>query len=198
MPSWPDIPDEKERSSVIEGLVLWEIRPNDESSPRYRITVEFEPVEGDSLLPVGIQIRLDRDPDSGWAAPPLDSVSIRSVRWGQVLTVAREKALEILRGIGLAVGAIDPAVWDLQPLLQERVDEMARGLRPVGRPPVHGDEHWQEVAATYQAALGAGDRAPTKAVAKVLAVSHSTAADWVATCRKRGLLPSTRRGVARG
>jgi hypothetical protein len=54
----------------------------------------------------------------------------------------------------------------------------------------------EEVADIYlRAARGPGRTTPTKAVAEVLNVSHSTAAKWVAIAiRKYGLLPATTAG----
>lgn len=65
-----------------------------------------------------------------------------------------------------------------------------------GRPKRRKDpDHFEMVADIYRAAARAG-LPPTKTVQERLGpVSHSTAAKWVAKCRKLGLLPETSRGV---
>lgn len=68
-----------------------------------------------------------------------------------------------------------------------------RGAQDPGRPPLYNDEHWTAVAQTYTEAV-AKHAKPTMAVAQRFNVSKSTAAKWVAKCRKLDLLPPTSRG----
>lgn len=67
-------------------------------------------------------------------------------------------------------------------------------IRPPGRPPLYGREHFEQVASVYLEALAEG-RPPTGAVAEKFMVSRSAAAKWVSTARERwGLLPRTSKG----
>jgi hypothetical protein len=57
--------------------------------------------------------------------------------------------------------------------------------KKLGRPPLYGPEHFEDVARVYRA----GGRAPTKAVASHFGVQKATAAKWVARARVMELLP---------
>jgi hypothetical protein len=83
-------------------------------------------------------------------------------------------------------------------LLAERVAAAEASLgRPPGRPPMYTEDHFKEVAATYDSAYAARDH-PTEAVADEWDVSIPTAAKWVARARQLGFLRPTKRGLAKG
>jgi hypothetical protein len=73
-------------------------------------------------------------------------------------------------------------------------DEISLGKssRRGGRP-AHDDAYYQNVAAVYRAALVAGEH-PTEAVGNAFFLGKSAASNLVARCRKKGLLPPTKRG----
>jgi hypothetical protein len=77
-------------------------------------------------------------------------------------------------------------------LAGSRVTDVAYGMTKPRRRHFLTQERLREVAATYRAAVEAGE-APTKAVAEKWGVPHSTASKWVQRARKEGVL-----GTARG
>jgi hypothetical protein len=80
--------------------------------------------------------------------------------------------------------------------LSRTVEASMPGRR--GRRALYGDDHYRTVAAYYSDVSDAAAPNPTQLVAEAWCVSKSTAATWVREARRRGMLPPTTRGVARG
>jgi hypothetical protein len=55
----------------------------------------------------------------------------------------------------------------------------------------YDDAHYQAVAHHYDVAMRHGSAAPVKFVARAMNSKPSTVKNWIAECRKRGLLPPT-------
>lgn len=63
-----------------------------------------------------------------------------------------------------------------------------KGRKKPGRPPVHGDDHYREVARIYEETLASGRRDPLQAIRRRFKIEKSAAAGKVREARRRGLL----------
>jgi hypothetical protein len=192
--SWRGVNIERVTSPVRSPPVLW---PNTADGP-FEVRLLVQEVN-EQMDCVGIEIR----PAPGSAPSALLSSQLRKLPLGQMLDDARRSYLHELLHLAaehseeIVVGQRDDRaeeVGEVRPLPKiklRRIDELFASHEG-GRPP-YDDAHFQEVAAVYRAALIAGEH-PTKAVGEVFFKNKSTAAKWVATCRKKGLLPPTAKG----
>ena len=60
----------------------------------------------------------------------------------------------------------------------------------------HPESHYEDIARRYDELFALGESAPTKRISEEHHVSRSTAAGWVATARRKELLPKAMRGRA--
>jgi len=204
MAGGPDESRVRRDSEWIETWVPWPLDtlPDEMGIFMLRVWLAWY---GEGIEPVAVEVLPASEIVDGvrmWTSPPLGSGAMRSIRWGEVFARAREKAIQDTTSLAAFVDTADPSDWRGTPEGREielrESAQLVEDLKPLGRPAVYDREDWEKVAATYRDALEAGSRAPTKAVQKKFEVSHSTAADWVAKCRKLRLLPPTSRGLARG
>lgn len=181
------------RPYVTQETLVW---PNPDGALQpYEATVAFGNFDGRAdVCDLTISVRWHQD--RGWLAPPLGSKSLRGLRWGGMFAAARKSAQgwpdPYRRWAAHPRVQADPE-FDLEGLafLEKEATLIDRTFQGGGRPPRYDIDHWREVARVYSEV----SRHPTKAVAEHFHVSRSTAGDWVAKCRKEGLLPPTRRGV---
>jgi hypothetical protein len=103
----------------------------------------------------------------------------------------------IRRAVGRNTGS-GPRADAIKATLQAFALPISASGHPVGRPPVHDDAHYREVAQIYARAWRNGDRHPTLTVATEKAVSRTTAAKWVSAARQRGYLGPTQARRAGG
>lgn len=59
-----------------------------------------------------------------------------------------------------------------------------------------GADHWARVAQVALRAAARGDRATARAVAEHFGVARQTAKNWLAECRRRGLLPQPEKATS--
>jgi hypothetical protein len=85
----------------------------------------------------------------------------------------------------------DPRAGSLLDVLKTTDLAIEAPRRRPGRPVSYGPDHYQEIARIYAEAWRAGDRHPTATVAAKMHVVRSTAAKWVASARRLGLLGPT-------
>jgi hypothetical protein len=194
--SWRLVHIRRITSPVHSPPVLW---PNSANGP-FEVRLLLQEVQ-DRIDCVGIDIR----PAPGSAPSALFSSKLRKLPLGQMLDDARRSYVQHLSDLAAEqseeivgqVGQPDERaeqIGDVSPLpkiTKMRIEDLFASHEG-GRPP-YDDEHYRNVAAAYTAASKAGDY-PTKAVKNAFNVNKSTAAKWVATCRKKGLLPPPMRG----
>jgi hypothetical protein len=156
------------------------------------LTFHFLPIAG-RMECVGVDVRSFTGPVehprrlAGSEPRSVTTSDLRSLRFAQLIDEAR-------RDLGrFQFAELGDPDWDEAPWASGQDEEPKRG-----RPPAYGPDHFVEVAHVYREAFARG-RAPTRAVAQQFHVSESTAAKWVARCRRPelGLLPPTTRGRAR-
>lgn len=137
------------------------------------------------------------------------TIEIHGVPWRMVLTWSGSR-YPVVTGVEVTAvrtedgqhGQINATVWRELP-----IGHLIAAHRPqpqplddpephLGRPRVHGRAHYEAVAATYRAAVEAGEPA-VRAVADRFEVEQSAARRWVHVARHRhGLLPLVRPGQA--
>lgn len=136
-------------------------------------------------------------PGEGPEPEPLTAVMLRQIPLGRIVNQAR-KELPAMIAITDSMNRV--VAEDLgEPPQRVRVGTVDIVNRRRRR---RDDEHFRLVAEIYRRARASGvkeeRKAPTRAVADEFVVAKSTAAGWVHEARKRGFLPPTRRGRARG
>lgn len=117
------------------------------------------------------------------------STGLRSLTIGSLIDAERTAQVDHLEAA--FGGRWRAASQDAVAAIADEIEQWRRG---------HGrlsSELLAGVAYQYSAALAAGQD-PTKRVAELNHISHSTAAKWVARARAIGELPPTRRGVKKG
>jgi hypothetical protein len=193
--SWRGVNIERVTLPVRSPPVLW---PNTADGP-FEVRLLVQEVN-EQMDCVGIEIR----PAPGSAPSALLSSQLRKLPLGQMLDDARRSYLHELLHLAAEYSEeiVVPQpndraeeVGEVRPLPKiklRRIDELFASHE--GGRPSYDDAFYQRVAAVYTQACRAGDSAPTKAVARVFFKNKSTAAKWVATCRKKGKLPPTTRG----
>lgn len=152
-----------------------------------RVTLHFAEVDGRAIC-ARVEIGADFD-HPGEAMPvPITTAVLRQIP----LSTLIEKAVMEMVGTFETVAELE---WPTSPTAKKRLPVAQRAahkpLRP-GRPTLYDRSHYKRVAGIYNAAVRAGSRAPTKAVAESERVSKSAAAKWVARAREMGLIPATR------
>ena len=160
---------------------------------------------------VGIDIK----PAPGVDPRPLLSSELRRLRLGEMVDTERRGYLNLLRFLSshwqevaeklakdrgrfeaaFVVSAEDLYAGELATGAANEVN-LNKSARRGGRPG-HNEAFYEQVAATYKAAWFAG-KYPRQAVADAGFGSKSAAAKWISTCRDRGLLPPTSRGLVSG
>lgn len=126
---------------------------------------------------------------------PITATNLREARLHDLLAAGRRKFVEERLQITRQAPAHAPAEGrGLIVADRRRVKRAAPGLK-MGRPSYSMD-HWERVAAFYREAYLTSPN-PTADVALEFSVNHSTAAKWVARCRKLQLLPKTTQGKSK-
>jgi hypothetical protein len=152
----------------------------------HRVQLRFALVEG-RLVCVGLEI--------GPSLIPKDN-------GGSVLNVVDDYELDALRSTDIRLPlrdlvdeALEGAVTAAQGLRPETAARFGRhraaakeGLKKPGRPPVYGDDHYQQVAKIYEDTLRSGRRDPLRAIMRELKVEKTAAASKVREARRRGFL----------
>jgi hypothetical protein len=174
----------------LETKILW---PDADCGP-WQVGVTWAWQSEGRFACVGISI----GPQPGGEMQPLTSLDFRALRLLDIQERARPALKqELMRIVGSGSARSAPAVEalsgeSLDPAeTEERMAEMwddATAKRPPGRPALYGDGHWRRVADTYIEAIRLGSHRPTGIVADKFNVDPSTAAKWVARCRRPPLL----------
>lgn len=189
----------------------------DGSGGRWLVTLTFRIGDAGISNIVGLDLRSlppwrttgDLIETSGWralvawvVAAPGDGVSAGLVREVPVGAMKRRAQAHIAGALRAAA-----PVWtelsrpDIGDKLSMYAERLREGEGRGGRPPL-SVEHLTEVARIYREAMQRGE-APTRAVAAWGGpgaqgpVAKGTAAKWISTCRRHGLLPPTQRGRAK-
>ncbi len=145
---------------------------------------------------VGGDLMPDREP------MPITATALREAGIHGLLDAARAKFLREREELLASLGFAGPtATMDLRRGIgaaQREQVKRARVGRRLGRP-IYSAEHWNKVAETYLERFRIGSPSPTADVAAHFNVSESTAAKWIARCRRPplNLLPSTTQGKAK-
>jgi hypothetical protein len=150
-----------------------------------RIELEFAEVDGRFVcarVVIGVDFENAEEPDP----VPITTGVLRAIPLSTLIENAVQKSIDLFE-------MVDRQNWNTAPTARKRLPAARRATeRPkrTGRPTLYDRKHYKRVAAIYDAAVRAGSRAPTKAVAENYRVSKSAAAKWVARARQMGLIPA--------
>jgi hypothetical protein len=148
----------------------------------YDVAVELGEVSGRAEC---ISVRFVARDD---APTPITSEGVRAIPLGALIQHVRE---EYARDVGLISRTGSPKVRGPS---ASRVSAVEAGTR---RRSQRTDEDLRLVAKVYRSAWSAG-KPVTSAVAQAMHVAENTAPKLIAQARRRGFLPDTKPGVARG
>jgi hypothetical protein len=177
--------------------------PDPKDGP-WQIATYFAPIEG-RLEVIGMQIVHLAE------AEPLRASKLREVPWDTEWREARAALVRDTKWVtdmllsktkikipDEILARTKPVPPDLDKIKLLLAAEEERALLKAKRPRSYGPDHYEQVAELYDQAYRAGLH-PTKYVEEQLnARSRNTAAKWVATARKMGLLPPTEKRKPKG
>jgi len=191
--------DEVDGRPACVGLEIWGVTPETAAVPEgdWRRVMELA-----KKIRAGIRKSGRRNPTlTDELIAQVERIATHRPRPNPALDGRTEVTAEAIR-IPLrqiAQGQLDkirPTVLGWQAVDGDRLAQLTRPLgyvtepeRRLGRPTEYDQDHWAQVAATWLSAWRGGSDRPTSDLADAYVVSKSTAAKWVALCRRRGLLP---------
>lgn len=130
---------------------------------------------------VGISVMPRPDLIRDGPSEHITTTLMRSIPFGEVIDELRRVWIELAERRRFSTGEY------VNPELRGEFLKAFKKAGKVGRPPLYGPDHFEDVARVYREAFARGDP-PTLSVADHWTVSKSAAAKWVARCRELGLL----------
>ncbi len=179
-----------ETAEPLEAVITWKAT----DGSLWQLCFYVKPVAGRAEC-VGLDITSHpyaEGPERG----TLSAATMRDLDFATQLARARRDALPRLRrlmDLGRRLGVLDDSE------LADEAAVMAQGAgREGGRHAPYTKDERKRVVDEYLQAVATGSTTPTRDVSEHLGMSRHQAAKLVQRCRKKGLLPKTDRGVARG